>query len=503
MSLRRPLFPMLALVLAAFLCPSCAETGEDAWQPPRIVRIDGAEIAHSFSPMYGTIFGKAVVKDGPGESPLKPLETTTYALTRPGDLLAVNEGPPFPFAAGDGASLSVTFEEDRVVLEGNVVAIKPAGSESQTWLMKAPEAELAALRLIDLAGPGWDGEADDADAAIEDGRKVLARLAEVNPDVAVLVGGGKALALVLEMFDPGWLSVDGVVPDADLQDLLAAEPNLHMLVMKGQAENGLAFLSRLPHLQTLILSDWEAGGEDAPGQALPTMPALRTLLLLGPEIKDLGPIGTQPNLVELAVITGKDLEDVGRLAEMPGLRTLSLQGCEKAKDLEPLSAVEHLRWLVLPPKTTQAQFAAVCKDHPDLEVLQAVPCMNIKDLAPLANLRRLRVLTLGETAAPLDPVAGLASLRLLGVDLKHPEPKEGEAAAGEGKAEEGDAEETQARKARHQAVVRIMDANPDLAVVQVSPLCLGSGWILLLVPAAAGAWWMARRRRSGAAGDDG
>jgi hypothetical protein len=187
-----------------------------------------------------------------------------------------------------------------------------------------------------------------------------------------------------------------------------------------------------------------------------------------------------------------NLEDVGRLAQMTGLRTLSLQGCKDLKDLSALSGLEHLRWLALPPETTQAQFATVCKEHPDLEVLAAAPCEGLTDLSPLAGLGNLRVLALGETKAPLDPVAGLKSLRLLGVGLKFPEKKEGE--------EEADA----GRKQAETALVRIMEANPDLAVVQVAPFCMGSGWILLLAPATAGAWWLARRRRrSDAARGDG
>ncbi|GAG49676.1 unnamed protein product, partial [marine sediment metagenome] len=50
-------------------------------------------------------------------------------------------------------------------------------------------------------------------------------------------------------------------------------------------------------------------------------------------------------------------------------------------------------------------------------------------------------------------------------------------------------------KPEHQEmVVRLQKELPDTAVVRLAPLCLGSGWILLLVPLAALAWWLAARR---------
>jgi len=51
-------------------------------------------------------------------------------------------------------------------------------------------------------------------------------------------------------------------------------------------------------------------------------------------------------------------------------------------------------------------------------------------------------------------------------------------------------------KPEHQEmVVRLRKELPDTAVVLLAPLCLGSGWILVLVPAVAMAWWLAARRK--------
>jgi len=501
MSLRRSLFPIVAPALAAGLCASCADVGEDAWQPPTVVRMEGCKQAQVVSPAYGMIFGSAVGRTGEGGAALTPAEDATYVPVRPGELLGLGDGgPTLPYTPSDGATLAFTLEEgkepSRLFLDGKTVAVgldldKTAG---WAWLREAPAEDLAPVRFLMLHSSGQ--ASDTGGVSSETQQTALARLAEANPHVGLAVQGAPVLGAALEMFDPAWLSLGSVTLDAEVQDLLAAEPRLHTLMMEAKAETGLAFLSRLPHVRTLFLSGWKGEDKDTPPPALPTIPSLRSLIVFGSDMTDLAPIGEQPNLQELALV-GSKVTDVDRLARMPGLRTLSLQGCKDLKDLSALSGLTHLCWLALPPETSQEQFATVCADHPDLEVLAAVPCENLTDLSPLARLRRLRVLTLAEMQAPLDPVAGLASLRLLGVDLKFPEQREGEAAG------ESRAEDAEARKARRQAVVRIMEANPDLAVVQVAPLCLGSGWILLLAPATAGAWWLARRRRSGAAGDDG
>ncbi len=474
MSLRRSLAAVLTVSLTAFLCASCADTGGDTWQPPRIVRIEGVKGAYSVSPMYGTLFGSPVHPTEGGDQPLKADEGATYVLVRDGELVASVDGMPFPYAAGDGTTLSVEADEGKVVLGGKTVAIKLDAAEGKgwTWLRDAPDESLAALRLVQVDGPAPEG--GDAEAAAAEARQALARLAKANPHLGVLLDDASAVRPVLETLDPPWLSVGDAKLTEEDKALLAAEPALHTLMMSGKGQNGLGFLSRLGGLRTLTITNWKGPEEDKPPVALPTIPSLRTLIVFGAEMKDLGPVGSQPNLRELVMVLSETLTDLGGLAKMPGLRALSLQGCKQVTDLSALSALKRLRWLALPPKTTQEQFQQVCSMHPDLLVLQAVGCEKVTDLAPAAGLKRLRVLCAGP-AAPLEPLAGAGSLKLLGVHTPKDQPEVD-------------------RKKTEQAIVRVMEANPDLVVVEVGPLCLGSGWILALAPLGLAAWLLARRR---------
>jgi len=510
MSIRRLLLTVLVVSTTAMLSVSCADTGADGWQPPRIVRIEGAKAVYSLSPMYGTFFGGAVQRTDQGDEPLTAVEGATYVLVRDGELVSFMEGMPFPYAAADGTTLSVETDEGRAVLAGTTVAVKLGEKDEQgwTWLREASDKDLAALRLVQVASLVPSQEADEPpdEAAVAARREALGRLAKANPRVGVVLEDRSATQPVLEALDPPWLSVgDAALTEAD-RALLAAEPALHTLTMGGGERKDLGFLSRLGGLRTLSISDWKGPEEDKPPAALPTIPSLRTLIVFGTKMTDLAPVGKQPGLKELVIVRAEALDDLEGLSGLPGLRALSLQNCPAVKDLSALSGLKGLRWLALPPGTTQEQFQRVCREHPDLVVLQAVPCNAITDLAPLARLRGLRVLSVCEVKAPLDPLADMKSLRLLGVGLTFPDKKEGEEEGpkegAEDKAQKPRDEEDKGPEPVEVALVRIMEANPDLAVVEVSPLCLGSGWILALAPLAAGAWWLARRRRRHAADAD-
>jgi len=484
MSTLRAVVVVLLAASPPLLCISCSETGggADGWQPPRIVRIEGAEAAYSMSPMYGAMFGGAVDRAAKGDEDQAQDKDTTYVLVRPGELVGVMPmGATFPYLTSDGTILKVQADENSLRLAGRVAALSLGDGKDEmwAWLRQASAADLAGVRLIQVQALAPSAEADEA--AIAARRDALARLAKANPDVGVLVGSEVPLSAVLDVFDPPWVSLEGgreLTPDD--HDRLASEPNLHTLTLGGDQEEGLGFLARLPQLRILVLGDWNGPSDDQPLPTLPTMPSLRRLIVFGAKMKDLAPVGDQPNLRELAIVGAEALTDVGGLGKMPGLMALSVMNCENVTDLSPLTGLKQLRWVVLPPATTQEQFEAICRQHPKLVVLQAIGCEKITNLSPAANLKRLQALCVMSTP-PLDPLVKAGSLKLLGVHMSKDQAEEG-------------------REAAEQAVVAIMTANPDLAVVECGPLCLGSGYILLLVPMTVVAWGLARRRRDRQAG---
>ena len=192
-------------------------------------------------------------------------------------------------------------------------------------------------------------------------------------------------------------------------------------------------------------------------------------------MKDLSCLGKQPGLEELTLMAKKSLTDISALANHPHLKTLCLRSCEGVTDLAVLEKLKGLKWLALPAATTQKQFAEIVRSHPDLVVLEATRCEKITDLRPAGNLKHLKALIVA-TKAPPDPLYQMKGLDYLAVAV---EEKDGKVTPDD-----------------RQMFVRLQNELPDTAIVRVVPICLGSGWILLLVPAVALAWWLAKRRAS-------
>jgi hypothetical protein len=172
---------------------------------------------------------------------------------------------------------------------------------------------------------------------------------------------------------------------------------------------------------------------------------------------------------ELSLLGCDDLADVRALAKLPGLKTVILDGNKEALNLSSLAGLTQLRWVGLPPETTQEQFATFIRAHQDLKILELIDCQKVTDLAPLRELKKLEGLILNGDFEHLDAVRELKSLRFVGVP-------------------------SNTYKKSPDQVTAIKRALPDALVVPVSGFCLGSGWILLLVPAAILARILAARR---------
>ncbi|MCX5649701.1 MAG: hypothetical protein NTX40_11540, partial [Planctomycetota bacterium] len=116
---------------------------------------------------------------------------------------------------------------------------------------------------------------------------------------------------------------------------------------------------------------------------------------------------------------------------------------------------------------------AVVKDHPALKAVELFGCENVKDIAALKSLKNLEALVLIKPAFEGEKhLADLKELKGLRLLVLPPDAFKGSA-----------------------EIAELQKALPDCLITAGKPLCLGSGWILLLAPVAAGAWLVSRRRR--------
>jgi len=455
MSSRRPVVLLLLLVVFPLMGAPCwgRSSERGAWRPPQVVRIEGGERFTVMSPLYGLFFAGA--KEG----------DATHLLVRHGEVVVTKNMPGFPYRSADGLSLKVAEDKARVTLAAKTVTLSLDEEGGWEWLKKASPEQMASLRLVSV-GSKEPPEGVDAEA-------LLKRLAGENPAVGLLVSGADTPAVVLRLFDPHWFGFGGATLDKEHSAALVAEKQLRTLFTDADNKDKLAVLAGLGNLETLFLIKWDV--EEA-GPLPDGLANLRSLVVFGGKMTDLSCLGKQPGLEELTLtlMAGKSLTDISALANHPHLKTLCLRSCPGVTDLAVLEKLKGLKWLALPPATTQKQFAEIVRSHPDLVVLEATGCEKITDLRPAGDLKHLKALILA-TKAPPDPLYQMKGLKYLAVAV---EKKDGKV------------------KPEHQEmVVRLQKELPDTAVVRLAPLCLGSGWILVLVPAVAMAWWLAARRK--------
>jgi len=454
---------VMALVGGLAILSSCkrAEPGAAA-DALRVVKVEGAAVCYNYnlSP-----FSWMVSEGRPAG-----------LLARDGDFLIFadkgedkKEGVSLPlrYRATDGSVLVIAFEGWRMLIGGKTVSALLKDEATWDWLGQASEEDVKGLRLLQME--------ENVNAAH---LEILKKVSKTNSAVDLFFEQpeGKEDAAagpdeVLRLFRPRLLSIAAATLAAETEQVRPALEDVAVLIVDAKEEGSLDFLSHLPRLRTLVLSNWSA--EEAP---LPqNLKGLKSLILIGAKSPvALASLAGLAHLEQLTLVGG-NVEDLGALAKLPRLKTLSLTGCEKAADLGPLKDLP-LEYLSFPPKVSQQEFDATVKAHPALKAVELFNCENVKDIGSLKNLKNLEALVLikpafeGEADKPLADLKELKGLRLLVLP-----PWEGE---------EADAK-----------IAELQKALPDCLITAGKPLCLGSGWILLLAPVAAGAWLIARRRR--------
>jgi len=460
---------VLALVGVPFFLASCKGTEPGAaagGDELRVVKVEGEAVCYNYTLAP---FSWMVSEKG------RP----AGLLARDGDILIFvgNQKDGFSlslrYQATDGTALAVAFEGGRMLLGGKTVSVVLKDKETWDWLRQASEEDLKDLRLLQV-----DKSVDAAH------REILKKVAKVNPAIALSLdpggsppateeGGAAPVAVgpdeVLHLFRPRFLAAPAQLISKEVEQIRPALQNVEVLILNNNEKGeSLDFLVHLPRLRTLVLSNWSP--EQAP---LPKgLKNLRSLVLFGDKsLADLSPLADLTQLEQLTLVEG-NVEDVGGLAKLPRLKTLSLTACEKVADLGPLKNLP-LEYLSFPPKISQETFDATVKDHPALKAVELFNCENVKDVAALKSLKNLEALVLIKPAfegdKPLADLKELKGLRLLVL------PPWNESSAAE--------------------IADLQKALPDCLITAGKPLCLGSGWILLLAPVAAGAWLVSRRRR--------
>ncbi|OPZ25640.1 MAG: hypothetical protein BWZ02_02364 [Lentisphaerae bacterium ADurb.BinA184] len=375
--------------------------------------------------------------------------------------------------AADGPELTLTVDDDWAFVrrDGKPVGLLAGPSANGSHLSdEALAVRLADLPSTQLQGMRWlgvGGAGDEGKGALQ--RAFVQRVAEAKPPrLTVFIGGEDAPLSSLAALDPVALLLDDGAPAGTLA-ALAGKRVATVIVANDDTTADLAGLAKLPGLRHLQL--WEGGPDDAPLR-LPEGLALESLGITSDAEAVVG-LDKHKGLVRLAA-PAEALASLDLRAAFPKLVSLATQ---VSKLPAVPSGLRHLAFIE-DEDVTPELLARVVKANPDLSVIEFVGCNELPDLSALKPLARLGSVLIAQKGAP--DTKSLAELKGTGFFALPAEEFEGEGSA---------------------RLKELKSRRPDATVVPVQPLCLGSGWILLLLPAVAVGFlaaWLNRRRRCAA-----
>jgi len=423
------------------------DPGRDGWEPPTVVRIQSDEACARWPDLDQWVSGTEQGR-------------TQALLLRDGDYMWCESMAPVRYEERDGQTLTISGDGSTMRMGETTVAVD-LDEGGTAWLRDASEGELKELRTLSLP-----------DKMDEEGEKALERLASLNRNVDLTAGESlDVLDRALEFFEPRM--VFAFERHSGTVELLANQPRLETLWLDADTAGGFDFLRSLPQLRHL---SWNV---EESGPLPPGLTELRSLYVgLAPGKEGLKALEAAPaGLLELSLWGDPDLSDLSGIARFTDLQEIRLfTRDDQQVDLSALDSLHRLRWAHLPSGTTQDQIEKFARAHPDLAVLEIPESHRITDLTPLKKFRNLQALIIGDPLEQVDVLRGLTSLRFLGISKE-------------------------AYDESPERLAAIRKALPDTLVVRVEPLplCLGSGWILLLAPAIALFWFLRRRPRRAAA----
>ncbi|MCK4748134.1 MAG: hypothetical protein KAT15_13890, partial [Bacteroidales bacterium] len=253
---------------------------------------------------------------------------------------------------------------------------------------------------------------------------------------------------------PEWMVLHTLPFDQDADRAPVLE-TLELLWIVGDLPEFSTTIQQCKNLESLIIGEWEPdGGESV---SLSDLEKLHTLTLAASGIQDLSGIEFPLSLQRLHLVACETLTDISGISEIPNLKSLGMAGSFDVASLKPVSGLEQLNRISFPGNTTQEDFETIVGQNQSLELVELIECPEVVDLSPLEDQENLKILILQSDTIWKELVGSLTQLELIILNKeifeKSPE-----------------------------LISELRTQLPDTHIVPGSGLCLGSGWLLLLLP---------------------
>jgi hypothetical protein len=407
-----------------------------------IIHIEGISWACNVNTSFA-IFGSSAEREEQAE---------VFLHARDGDLLYMlydDEQLYHRYDPADGNNITVTFDTldvFRAFVNGRLSYMEltyPTCVEAFKNLSKVEMEQLSFLYLEDdiledllpvleehensLQGIGLVLESNDGSARLMD------LISIVRPRVLVI--------------DDSWK-----LPEPEEHVSLAG---LELLWIEGNLTALEKLATCCSKLESLIIANWEPkAGELLPLSGLKN---LHSLTIAESSLSSLSSIEIPTSLHHLYLPACDTLSDIKDLLKLTNLKSLSLAQCMHVRDLEILNEIEGLYHLSPPPVISQQEFLELIDGQQQLEVLELIGCERIQDISPLKKALDLRILLL---QLEYEQLAGLDMLDQLELIVL----------------------ESEVFDNNPQWIKELKSQLPDSNIVPGSGICLGSGWLMLLLP---------------------
>ena len=434
----------------------------------QIIQLRGIDAALNYSHQQWDFFPK---RDG--RPPLVPVWD--------GDILFIsfkvdNKESEFitTYSCKDGLDLFLETRGSVLYLGGKPVSLatdSDALGQAWEWLETAKTDDLKSLRFLSLEHFKPDQMA------------VLQKVARANPNIGLALKN-KQVQTILPLFQPSHLILILDEPlTVETINILKQQGSLRTLWISLETSGfepsslaDLKFLSAISGIERVVLS---TNNERILPSARDFFPKnLRSLTLSGFSLENLSFLKHLPHLKELSLERCKvnDSRDLMELIRLTSLELVDNQGINIPSLLRHLPA---LRYVGSSPIEDRKSLIASLQSLRHLQMLH-VNYPQLSDFSGLEQISSLRSLIItGKTEKDVKfqtrSLYGLKQLRYLALDNR--------------------------LVADQKELDMLERALPDCRIAAVEGVCMGSGWILLLIPAILAALFTAiRRRRQGSPG---
>lgn len=430
---------LLSILLNLLLLAGCVKSKDPVY---RKVTITGPAFCFNYSRSFGSFGSMAEEND------------STALMVAGGDLLyiLIDDQPlTLRYRETEGSYLSFsvdTADHFKIYQKEKIISLNLSDkSDAWDWIKKTDQASFENLRSLYITS-----------IPSEEQITTLKKISETNPSLGLVLefeDNQQIIEDILSVFNPTWL----VLPDIELknitEEIIQNLNNLELFCVDGGNLQDLDFIYLLPKLSSLIIPGWDPqiNGDFR----FKDIKNLESLTLIESEITDLSSIGFLPDLKSIHFVECDTLSEINTLSRFTNLKSLGFTQCDKISDISVINDIPSLTWLSFPPNISQDNFAGITDHHLFLQVVELIGCKEIYYLSPLEKLSELKAISLDVSATDFTPLYHLSGLEL--IILKD------------------DMFEEQG-----EAISDLQDALPNTQIVPGGGLCLGSGWILLLIP---------------------